>query len=237
MDDLELNGQKQLYLEAVALCGAERPAVANLPPAEFSKQSKQVFTINTNGGQDMPENETVTATEPIDLVKYKEDLEAQFAKKIAEKESEWAKREETEIAARMEAELKLRKEKVTQWVNSKAILTKVRADQRENCIALAMKLHGTSEKVTFGKKEMGLSDAFTAFVESLPDFISPKEVAAYLPKDIINADVLPEDPGEQDKFLLNKINAYAAEKGIELKTPEDFTKVEGIVKKQFQGVK
>lgn len=234
LDRLELNGQKRLYLESVALCGAERPAL-NLPSAEFSKQT---FTISLTGDESMPETETTKKPEPekeptkVDFAKLREADLAEFAKVKGDLEKQIAE----ERAARLAVEAR---QEVKEFFAAK-LSRKVRSAEREDLIALALSMPAEG-KATFAAKEMTPRAAFLASLEARQDLPLPelKVVAGGTGSEIGQAEEM--DP---EKAKMAKINEAAKEAGLDVKTmdgydraytlalrkhPEIFAKKQGVV--------
>lgn len=220
-DYLELTpGEKTLWLEAVALCGTQRPALS-LPAVSFTSNKTNSYHISLTGGEPMPDpkqpEEKITLT--------KEELDAEFSKRESSLREEFTKKN-TDLQERLD------RKDLEVWIQSAKMLRKMPADQRDNVVNFALALKPNEEtKVAFsmGKetKEISLFEAFKSFVESLPDKLpEAKEKAGDYPKEFT---AVPDSPASANAA----ITQFATENKIDTTKMEGFTKAETGARKQW----
>lgn len=239
-DRLNLDGSdsKQLYLEAIRLCGSERPAL-NLPPVTFTSTgnsaSMEVFnfsivgsapTTQTNGGQIMSQPETNNVQEPVKMVVSGIPIE----KQLETTQNEFAKTRQ-EVA---ELRSQLIEKDLKAWVNSAAMSRKIPTALRDDVVNTLTAVIQKKDHVRFSlsdkKEDIPIAEAFKKILEALPNsLLSAATVGDGISNQFPDIAVSKQ---EKERIAVREIQKYGREHGLNMLDPLQYTKAEEAVKRE-----
>lgn len=231
--DLIPGSPSEFYLEGIALCGATKPATVNLPAIYYSAETESgvlTFALHTKpyGDETMPEDPK--PDQKVDFAAVQKQLKDQDAKieqlsadvKTLSAERDHYKTEAENLGQGFkELKAKADRQEVEALLDSADYRGKVKSDERDGVVELALSLKADTVQLSAGKSR------FDAYMESIKNrnvMVNLGIVGGHLGVNVGTA--APQTP-------MAAINAFAAENSIDItKDRAEWTKAqEGAMKK------
>jgi hypothetical protein len=229
--------KSEYYLEGIALCGAQKQAVVNLPSIYFSAEidgATHNFSINTGpiastGDDTMPENDQKVdfAAMQKQLDDQKQDLEKLQGevKTLSTERDHYRTESENRTKEYKELKGQFDKQEVDKLLDSNDFRGKFKSDERATIVEMALSLKDDVVQFSSGKTRY---EAYLESIKNRPVIIRLDSVAGNVPNQI-HVEGQPESPTAA-------IHQFAAENKLNTLNVEDLEKAEDGAMRKWPAV-